>query len=239
MEQLNNVLLVGKVISKDFAFTGTKHGYEEKFYEFKVNIARTSGTIDTIPIICSEKYLFDTPVNIGDRVKVEGSIHTIRHTEEDGRKYRTMYVYVRDIVVTDEQEDINQIELCGSVFKYTRSRITKDSQRSVTDMTLITERPNGKKDFIATIAWGRNATLAGKRKEGDVIKLIGRIQSRQKYIAVKDVTVTTHEVSVVNMEVISQAEGPAQNTEEIPKVEAPVVEEVKEPDMGTMEATTE
>lgn len=235
MENQNKALIVGTVASKEVAFVGTKHGYDETFYELQVEVARTSGTKDMVPVVCSEKYLYDTVADVGARVRVEGSVHTVRRTREDNVKYHTMYVYVTKIDLTEETEDVNDIQIEGTVFKFPRSRITAETQRSITDFTLVLTRANDRKDFIPCIAWGRNATLAGKRKEGDVINLLGRFQSRQKQLKGSDTVVTRHEISVINMEVIKKEENKPVTVEEEQQQPTEPVETMAVTEEGTQE----
>jgi single-stranded DNA-binding protein len=203
----NKLVLVGNVRECVLSFT-SRSKIEEKFYRIELEIPRKSKYVDVIPVVCSEKLLYDVNVEKGSRIRVEGKIHTRNYEGTDGRSHLNVFAYARDVseVPSDEKIDnseTNYIELHGYVCRDTHSRRTGKTKRAITDIMLAVNRVfYDKTDYIPCIAWGRNATLAGKRKVGDLVKVVGRFQSRQYDKKGIRGTKTAYEISVMDMSVI-------------------------------------
>ena len=208
MECANNLKLIGTVSSYELAFTSNKGPKNEKFYNLVLSVPRLSDKADLIPVMCSEKLLFDVDFEVGKTICVEGKIYTHNYLR-DGKSHLSIYAYAYDVSsVSDETEidpkDRNIVELIGVICRDTHSRKTVKTYRSITDMMLAVDRSYGKKDYIPCIAWGHNATLAGKRKVGDFVHLTGRFQSRQYRKKGVSSELTAYEVSVIDLSVVQE-----------------------------------
>lgn len=203
----NKLTLIGTIRECALMFT-SRSKIEEKFYQISLEVPRKSKAVDVVPVICSEKLLYDVNTEKGVVIKVEGKVHTRNYEGADGKNHLNIFAYAKDINNIPEGEEINMnesnnVELEGYVCKDTRSRRTGKTGRSITDIMLAVNRVYyNKTDYIPCIAWGRNATLAGKRKVGDYVKIVGRFQSRQYYKKGVKGTRTAHEISVMDMTVI-------------------------------------
>ncbi|MBM7615910.1 single-stranded DNA-binding protein [Alkaliphilus hydrothermalis] len=210
MIDTNVVTLVGKVAGeKEFSH----EMYGEGFYNYQIEIPRLSDTADYLPMTISERLLFDSKLNKGDTVKVEGQLRSYNKFA-DGSNRLVLTVFARDIEVLDSEEEIknpNQIYLEGFICKPPVYRETPFG-REITDLLIAVNRPYNKSDYIPCIAWGRNARFSAKLQVGDHIRSWGRIQSRNYQKKLPDGTVlnkVAYEVSISKMENADES-----NTEE-------------------------
>lgn len=202
----NKLILTGTIRECVLMFTSHSK-LEEKFFQINLEVPRKSNAIDVIPVVCSEKLLYDINTEKGAIIRVEGKVHTRNYEGPDGRNHLNIFAYAKDVNNVEGEEidmsESNYVELEGFVCKDTRSRRTGKTGRSITDIMLAVNRMYyNKTDYIPCIAWGRNATLAGKRKVGDYVKIVGRFQSRQYYKKGVKGTRTAYEISVMDMTVI-------------------------------------
>jgi len=207
MIDTNVVTLVGKVAGeKEFSH----EMYGEGFYNYQIEIPRLSDTADYLPMTISERLLFDSKLNKGDTVKVEGQLRSYNKFA-DGSNRLVLTVFARDIEVLDSDEEIknpNQIYLEGFVCKPPVYRETPFG-REITDLLIAVNRPYNKSDYIPCIAWGRNARFSAKLQVGDHIRSWGRIQSRNYQKKLPDGTVlnkVAYEVSISKMENVDDAD---------------------------------
>lgn len=214
-EEDNNVQLIGKIVEFGAGFEADKGRYTEKFYEFQLSVERISGTCDIVPIVCSEKLTFDTPIEIGDEVVVMGKLHsrTIEIDSETHRRKTIIFCHATDLILlkdTDTEvaaDETNVVELIGYICKPVRLRTTTKTGRQIADIVVAVKRPYyRKKDYIPCIAWGRNATLASNRTVGDEVKILGRLQSREKYKKDTVLPILLHEVSITDLVVLGETE---------------------------------
>lgn len=210
-EEDNSIQLIGKILEFGAGFETDKGRYTERFQEFKLSVERISGTCDVIPIVCSEKLTFDTPIEVGDEVVVLGKLHsrTIEIENADGAQRRKTVIFchatdlIKDVDTEIKAEETNVVELTGYICRPVRLRTTSKTGRQIADIVIAVKRPYyRKKDYIPCIAWGRNAALAGNREVGDVVKILGRIQSREKYKKDSVLPIILNEVSVTDLTVL-------------------------------------
>ena len=214
-EEDNNVQLIGKVLEFGAGFETDKGRYTEKFYEFQLSVERISGTCDIVPIVCSEKLTFDTPIETGDEVVVIGKLHsrTIEIDSETHRRKTIIFCHATDLILLKDADteiaadETNVVELIGYICKPVRLRTTSKTGRQIADIVVAVKRPYyRKKDYIPCIAWGRNATLASNRTVGDEVKILGRLQSREKYKKDTVLPILLHEVSITDLVVLGETE---------------------------------
>lgn len=171
----NSVKLVGDIVS-DFEYSHEVYG--EKFNRVMLQVERTSGITDTIPLILSER-LYGNNDCVGKKVEVYGQLRTWNQQMENGKTRLIVAVFVRDICfVNDFAYHYNSVILEGYVVKPPVYRQTPLG-REIADIMIAVNRPYGKSDYIPCISWGRNAKFSGGLKVGDKIEVHGRIQSRE------------------------------------------------------------
>lgn len=207
----NHIILVGKVTS-DKVFSHEVYG--ERFYIFKIEIPRLSGTSDIIPITISERLLAEE-LKIGEKVVVKGQFRSY-NTYVDNKNRLILTVFAKDLITeanfTEEQEEweqqniSNEVILNGYVCKAPIYRQTP-FKREIADILLAVNRAYNKSDYIPCIAWGRNARFCQNIEVGTCVKILGRVQSRIYEKKHEDGTVeerVAYEVSIGSMEIINE-----------------------------------
>lgn len=202
----NQVCLVGWVDQDGLKINHKFYG--ERFFEFHLGVERTSGYVDLVPVVVSEK-LIRSADYAGKPVCVTGQFRS--YNRRDGEKRRLeLRVFAKTVEILDEEADLdgtNQISLNGYICNMPIFRETPFG-REITDLLIAVNRPHGKSDYIPCIAWGRDARFAGILETGTELKIHGRIQSREyikKLSEEESETRTAYEVSISQMEVIDDA----------------------------------
>lgn len=221
----NHIILVGKVTS-DKVFSHEVYG--ERFYIFKMEIPRLSGTSDIIPITVSER-LLTQDLNIGEKIVVKGQFRSY-NTYVDNKNRLILTVFAKDIIresdFTDEQEEwekqniSNEVVLNGYICKTPIYRQTP-FKREIADLLLAVNRAYNKSDYIPCIAWGRNARYCQNMEVGTCVKIVGRVQSRIYEKKHEDGSVeerVAYEVSIGSMEIVDQNDD--NETSGIPETES-------------------
>ena len=148
----NHIILVGKVTS-DKVFSHEVYG--ERFYIFKIEIPRLSGTSDIIPITISERLLTED-LKLGEKIVVKGQFRSY-NTYVDNKNRLILTVFAKDIITennfTEEQEEwekqniSNEVVLNGYICKAPIYRQTP-FKREIADLLLAVNRAYNKSDYI-------------------------------------------------------------------------------------------
>ena len=160
MERINenNQLTVrGKIINElEFAYEVAG----EQFFRTTISVPRTSGSVDELQVIVSERLL---DVNdsglVGQIVNIYGEFRSFNKNADDGRRKLILTVFVKEIKFEDEYDYSNKancIRLVGTVCNKPFCRETPLG-RTIADLTLAVNRGFGKSDYIPCVLWGRNA----------------------------------------------------------------------------------
>ena len=171
--------------------------YGEGFYEFILRVPRLSEQSDKIPVTVSERLMTGVDFAIGTKLAVNGQFRSYNKFV-DGKSKLMLTVFVRDFFESAEDENPNEVELCGYVCKPPVYRTTPFN-RELADLLIAVNRSYNKSDYIPAIAWGRNARFVKSLSVGDKVALSGRIQSREYQKKQPDesfVTMTAYEVSI-------------------------------------------
>lgn len=207
----NNQVTVSGIIEENFVFN--HEVYREKFFKTHLAVKRDSGTVDSVPVIVSERTVNVHDEWSGRNAKVEGSFRSYNRHEPDGKHKLILAVYANEFTPLKYEgeeyipDDENEIILDGCICKEVICRETPLG-REISDVLLAVNRPYGKSDYIPCICWGRNARFVLEMNVGKRIKINGRIQSReyQKKIEEEYVTMTAYEVSVGLVEEVEEEE---------------------------------
>jgi len=212
----NQVTIIGKVVSE---FTFSHEVYGEGFYSFYVEVQRLSEVVDQLPVTISERLLHGCTLEEGTLVEIQGQFRS--YNRHDGEKNRlVLTVFARELfILTDDliYKNPNQIVLAGFVCKKPVYRTTPFG-REIADLLLAVNRPYSKSDYIPCIAWGRNARYAQNLEVGEMIRIWGRIQSREYQKKQEDgesVARMAYEVSVSKMELEEKLEESEGQNEEL------------------------
>ena len=192
MNENNKVYLKGKVAStvKDWHHVG-----DETFYRFFVEVSRTSGNKDVLPVTVSDRLVEASDICVGAEICISGDLRSYNRVEE-GYSRLKLQVFASDVLEDIPREQSNSIELKGYICKPPVYRTTPFN-REIVDLLVAVHRGR-KSDYIPCIVWGRNARFVQNFQVGDYVAIKGRIQSReyQKKRSETDIrTLTAYEVS--------------------------------------------
>ena len=197
---MNKVHVIGRV-KEDPQFDHEVCG--EKFFKVHISIERTSGTIDLIPCLLSERLGGIEKIKPGAKVNIYGSFRSFN--DRNGEKSRLILnIFAEYVDIVDEECDFNRIDVEGFICKTPVYRITPNG-RDIADILLAVNRAYGKSDYIPCICWGRNARYAESLEVGTCLKIKGRIQSREYIKQISEDCSeqrTAYEVSISKMEVL-------------------------------------
>ena len=205
MNTKNNAFLTTGVITAPFIYS--HENKTETFYSSFLSIRRYSGTIDTVPILISNK-VWDTDSDMnGKRVLLSGRFHSHNIPESDNHRRLQLSLLADELILSEEDVyDRNEVLLQGNVCQYPVYRITPNG-REITTLVLAVSRNEKQNDYIPLIIWGRNARTAGNLRCGDYLSIHGRIQSREYKKRLEDASIetrTTYEVSVSHLAATSR-----------------------------------
>lgn len=176
----NNIVEVVGTLVSNYRYSHEIYG--EGFYTVTLQSQRTSGNIDRIECIVSNRLADVSMDPSGTRVRVFGQFRSFnKHDDVVGKNKLILQLFVREIEqVDDTVYDKDDIHLTGFVCKEPCYRKTPLG-REVCDVLLAVNRPYGKSDYIPCICWGRNARFAANLELGTKLNIKGRIQSREYY----------------------------------------------------------
>lgn len=188
--------LIG-VMSAPPAFSHASRG--ESFYTFALDVARLSGTTDTINIVARSELLSAVEACDTEKLCITGELRSFNNKSGEGAKL-VITVFAKEILPCDEN-DLNLICLTGTLCKPPNLRVTPMG-RDICDLMLAVNRKYGRSDYLPCITWGLKAREASYWDTGTTVSLEGRIQSRRyiKLIGGEPVEKTAFEVSVTEIE---------------------------------------
>lgn len=172
----NQVVISGEVVSE---FNLSHEHFGEKYYLVYVDVPRTSGFVDRLPVMVSE-YLTNVDEDLREcKVSVYGQYRSYNKHEHDKNRL-LLSVFALEMKVVDEAftgSNGNNVYLEGTICKEPIYRITPRG-KEITDLMVAVNRPYGKSDYIPCICWGRTARFASDLLIGDKCIVNGRLQSR-------------------------------------------------------------
>ena len=201
----NQVTIMGEIVS---TFTFSHEVFGEGFYMVDVSVRRLSNSVDTIPVMISERLIDVESDYRGEFLMVSGQFRSYnRHDEQKNRL--VLSVFAREVSFIEEELDgakTNNILLDGYICKLPIYRKTPLG-REIADLLLGVNRPYGKSDYIPCICWGRNARFASAFEVGEHVQVLGRIQSREYVKKLSETETqkrTAYEVSVSKLECLDE-----------------------------------
>lgn len=195
----NNQVTLSGCIASEFIYSHEVLG--ERFYTAYIAVPRTSGSIDMLPALFSERIIDTAGSYINEPIFITGTFRS--YNQHDENKSRLLlYVFVTDYEWSNGHSENNTAVLEGFLCKKPIYRKTPLG-REIADIMLAVNRPYGKSDYIPCICWGRNARYVDSLEIGAHIKASGRIQSREysKMIGEIETKKTAYELSVGTLEI--------------------------------------
>ena len=180
----------------------------EGFYRTVVRTMRDSGKYDDVPVVVSERLTDVTKSQVGNMVAVIGQFRSYNKPDESGKRKLILFLFARAFQSLSEGEGShwNRLSLIGTICKPVIYRVTPLG-REVADVMLAVNRAYEKSDYIPCLCWGRDAKWIQFLETGQLLRIKGRIQSReyQKKLGEDEIqTRTAYEVSVQEVEVYDE-----------------------------------
>jgi len=182
MSEVFNKARITGIIEDEFQYS---HNFRTtEFYKTRVEVKRTSGAVDYVPIVVSNFVIPDISTRTfkGKYVEIEGEFRSYNQLGEDEKYHLILFLYVREINFGDEEranmdEDDNFIFLDGYICK--KPLFRKTPVGSLLTEILLAVNRKYRSDHIPCICWNGLALATRKLEVGDRIQVKGRIQSRE------------------------------------------------------------
>ncbi len=173
MEQVTNqIVLRGSLLSLP-RISHENHG--KKFYRFTLEVPRLSGTADLLPIVAEKRLVEALGMDTCDMIRVEGQIRS-HNVRANGVRHLLIFVFASSITA-EVGEPINDVILEGPLCREPIFRRTPLG-REICDMMLAVPRQFKRADYLPCILWGRTAQEGSQYHTRDVVRICGRLQSR-------------------------------------------------------------
>ena len=173
MEQLTNqVILRGSLLSLP-RFSHENHG--KKFYRFTLEVPRLSGTSDYLPIVAEEHLVHALNPDGGSMIGIQGQVRS-HNVRSEGVRHLLIFVFATAIEAEDG-EPVNDVMLEGPLCREPVYRRTPLG-REICDIMLAVPRAFRRADYLPCILWGRTAQEGARHHTRDVVRITGRLQSR-------------------------------------------------------------
>ena len=173
MEQITNqIILRGSLLSLP-RFSHENHG--KKFFRFTLEVPRLSGTSDLLPIVAEEKLVEALDPDGGEMIRVEGQVRS-HNVRSNGIRHLLIFVFAQ-VICAEDGEPINDCILEGPLCREPVYRRTPLG-REICDVMLAVPRQFRRADYLPCILWGRTAQEGSGFHTRDVVRICGRLQSR-------------------------------------------------------------
>lgn len=199
MEHTTNSITLRGELEALPEFSHENHG--RSFYRFTLLVPRLSGAVDRLPIIAEDRLLEQIDPNNGEMLTITGQVRSHNVRTDTGRRL-LIFVFAMNICAEDG-EPLNEVILEGPLCRDPTYRRTPLG-REICDAMLAVKRTFHRADYLPCILWGRTAQEISACCTRDVVRICGRLQSRN-YTKVTDEGPqerTAYEISALNAEVI-------------------------------------
>ena len=174
MEQITNQITLRGTLQNLPEFSHENHS--RRFFRFFLEVPRLSGAVDILPVIAEEALLNAIDLSAGEMLTVTGQVrsHNIRLDE---KRHLLIFVFAASLDCEDG-EPINDVILEGPLCREPTFRRTPLG-REICDVMLAVPRAFRRADYLPCILWGRTAKDAAMCHTRDIVRICGRLQSRQ------------------------------------------------------------
>ena len=168
----NQITLRGSLLALPH-YSHENHG--KKFYRFTLEVPRLSGTVDLLPVVAEERILNQLDLSGGEMITVYGQVRS-HNVRTEGVRHLLIFVFAQSIVCADG-EPITECILEGPLCREPTYRRTPLG-REICDVMLAVPRGYKRADYLPCILWGRTAAEGAQCHTRDLIRIYGRLQSR-------------------------------------------------------------
>ena len=173
MEHIENqVRLRGTLLALP-RFSHENHG--RKFFRFTLEVPRLSGAVDLLPVVAEDVLLNAMDLSGGHMLTVTGQMRT-HNIRENGVRHLLIFVFASQITCEDG-DPVNEVIVEGPICREPTYRRTPLG-REICDVMLAVPRGYRRADYLPCILWGRTAAEGSACHTRDVIRICGRLQSR-------------------------------------------------------------
>ena len=155
MQTNNRVILCGTPLSSPVFSHASRL---EPFYTFPLEVARLSGTVDTINVLLREELLPELKPSRAGLIRIAGEVRSFNNHSGEGSKL-VISVFARELSPPETPVWVNEVELTGTLCK-SPNRRTTPMGREICDLMLAVNRLYGRSDYLPCIVWGQNARRA-------------------------------------------------------------------------------
>ena len=173
MEHTVNQITVRGSLCDLPVFSHENHG--KRFYRFFLEVARLSGTVDTLPVIAQDTQLEQLDLSGGEMLTVTGQIRS-HNSRVSGKRHLLIFIFATQLLAEDG-DPINDVILEGPLCREPTYRRTPLG-REICDVMLAVPRAFRRADYLPCILWGSTALEVSACNVRDVIRIEGRMQSR-------------------------------------------------------------
>lgn len=173
MEQFTNQVILRGSLSSLPEFSHENHG--RRFYRFRLEVPRLSGTVDLLPVISEEQILNAIDLSGGSMLTVTGQVRS-HNLYTDSKRRLLIFVFASSIAAEDG-DAINEVIIQGTICREPTYRRTPLG-REICDLMLAVPRAFRRADYLPCILWGRTAQEGAQLHTKDRICIQGRLQSR-------------------------------------------------------------
>ena len=168
----NQITIRGNLLALP-QYSHENHG--KKFFRFTLEVPRLSGNTDLLPVVAEESLLNATDLSGGQMLTVCGQIRSHNLRGELGR-HLLIFVFATSIVCEDG-ESLNHVIIEGPLCREPSYRRTPLG-REICDIMLAVPRAFHRADYLPCILWGRTAVEGAQCHIRDIVRIVGRLQSR-------------------------------------------------------------
>ena len=140
MQTHNRVILCGTPLSSPVFSHASRL---EPFYTFPLEVARLSGTVDTINVLLREELLPDLKPSRAGLIRIAGEVRSFNNHSGEGSKL-VISVFARELSPPETPVWVNEVELTGTLCK-SPNRRTTPMGREICDLMLAVNRLYGAK----------------------------------------------------------------------------------------------
>lgn len=201
MEHTVNQITIRGSLQNLPLFSHENHG--KRFFHFFLEVPRLSGAVDVLPVVAPEDVLDKVDPSAGELLLVSGQIRS-RNVRADGVRHLMIFVFASQITA-DDGEGVNDVILEGPLCREPTYRTTPLG-REICDVMLAVPRTFRRADYLPCILWGSTAQEISRCHTSQVIRIVGRMQSRI-YTKLTDegpIERTAYEISALTAQIIEE-----------------------------------
>ncbi|GHV32569.1 single-strand DNA-binding protein [Clostridia bacterium] len=168
-----NIIKLAGTVAQPPVFSHEAHGHA--FYTMTLSAERLSGSFDLLRVQLPQELAALKTIAEGERAAFRGHVRSFNNRSGTGSKL-VLSALAREWI-EDEGEDLNELELTGTLCKPPIYRKTPLG-REISDLLVASSRGRGRSDYLPCITWGAAARRMSELTTGNRVSIKGRMQSR-------------------------------------------------------------